>query len=1523
MLQLESVSDKREQHLGMMATMEEKAAPTFQRVSRREITKTTLNWPLLLGTVVVLGVLAVVTYVRYASQQDRSLAAFLERASQLEAEEEWLESANYLYRYLRLRPSDASVWNELACTYAKGASSFPQWRRAIEFHHRALAVVDRFGAEPARETRDKLSTQLAELLVKTNAFKEAERLADQELVKDKNNWPYMRIKAISLYWQSRTSDLRSKQLAYDALRDAWNRKPSDWELATYAARIYRSELTQIFEQQRKEEADYIMDRMIHEEASKENAAAYLARYQYRFSFRLPGAEEDLQKALEFGADRFDIVITSGNHAIRQAQLPAVREGTEDSAEQLNRAAQFFERAIQLRPEMPQGYIGLGQARLIQGNPAEACTVWERGIQNVNGNRVVLYRRLADALIRQEKYAEANDVIQDHLVPAIERTIERGSFSSKARSLLLGGVGLLEAKLLLARNDPVNTDGERGESESNSVLVSDSDRISDTELAVTKLKSWIKIYEGMAATQQQVAVTVQMLELLARAQLQLGELHEAATTYDRICQFVPKSGFYLRLAAGAWRRAGDSRRALRLYETLAAQPNVPPTIWLSLAELRLQEQVKLPRERRNWNKYDVAFRKATEASSRSWKLQLLAARQVIGSRGPSGDAVAAEYLAAAEAMAPDDPTLWLRLVVLYEGLGRSADADRALSRHAKIAGNPGSHKLLRSRLLRMRGEHDEALRLVEGATSSAEEVSPQQRAEFLWDTVRSHMSAENYDAAKNTLDQLHELRPYDIRVMCSLAELALRAKDNEQIERWEMELRTVEGEGGIWWRYVCVRRHLQAASSSAPLSDEVPRLQKEIQASRPNWHFGYVLEGDILIRQKRMDEATEAYKRAVDLGATGFSVFERLIRLLYQAGNTVEADAYVTRLKNMTRSSDRNSAVSNATSVSLATELDQLPEALRRAQEWIDEQPEDPTARIWLGHVLALSGKDKESEQALMEATRLARDDVRTWNALFSFYLGRDEEAARKTLASLAEESKLTEDQRAMVLARGHELLKDTELAVKLYRQVIRLDSKNERARLRLAALLAGSDVESAQKELRDLLALNPESRPARQMLAALRVAQGGEDAWHDVEDLLGPVEDDGTQTAPERRWQAQLLSRYGGKENRERARQVLESLVLKNERPAPVDRLLLARIYEAEGNIDAAREQYLELANVSNARPGHVANLIGFLLRQQDMTESGRRLRQLDRATSDASFGQRLLFIALKSRWLHAMDRSAAIGPLVEPYAAANVGSIANVQKKSQFLARIAGIYASLKMYAEAEPWLRELVAVAPQTYPSLAAALCYLGRHDEALRLCLGNRPVSLSRQYVTNLVTVLSVNNPPEESFRKAEQLLREVVTQFNDDADTLFMVASVYVIQERFEEALVIYAKANERRPKHVLTMNNIATLLAEIPGQEQRAMSLIEQAIAIAGERPFLLDTKGVILLKRGDVLQAVEVLKQAVALPSTDPRFYFHLAVAYERNDGIDDAQSALGNALSHGLESSILTKSDKQQLHELRQRLGA
>ena len=117
-----------------------------------------------------------------------------------------------------------------------------------------------------------------------------------------------------------------------------------------------------------------------------------------------------------------------------------------------------------------------------------------------------------------------------------------------------------------------------------------------------------------------------------------------------------------------------------------------------------------------------------------------------------------------------------------------------------------------------------------------------------------------------------------------------------------------------------------------------------------------------------------------------------------------------------------------------------------------------------------------------------------------------------------------------------------------------------------------------------------------------------------------------------------------------------------------------------------------------------------------------------------------------------------------------------------------------------------------------------------------------------------------------------------------------------------------------------LNNLATLLSERPKSRQEALRYIDQAIEITGPQPGLLDTKGMLLVLEGKPGDAVPLLEQAAASTLSDPRYHFHLAVAYDRAGRSDQARAAYRTALKNHLTRQILTPSDNEMLADLKKK---
>ncbi len=239
------------------------------------------------------------------------------------------------------------------------------------------------------------------------------------------------------------------------------------------------------------------------------------------------------------------------------------------------------------------------------------------------------------------------------------------------------------------------------------------------------------------------------------------------------------------------------------------------------------------------------------------------------------------------------------------------------------------------------------------------------------------------------------------------------------------------------------------------------------------------------------------------------------------------------------------------------------------------------------------------------------------------------------------------------------------------------------------------------------------------------------------------------------------------------------------------------------------------------------------------------------------------------------------------------------------------------------EALVDRLARLVPEEYRRLAMLFAELGRVTDAIRLCIEAEKTYGSLGPGLVLASILSgqsVSPPTAEDFKRAELLLSKAIQEHGDNANLLTAVAAVRVRQQQVEKAIELYEKALKLNPKDLAILNNLATVLSEQPDRRKEALQHIEQAIQIAGPLPALLDTKGTILIHEGKPEKAVELLEAATTVGvDVDPRIHFHLAVAYYRSGQIDKARKALEIAREAGLESQILTPTDRKLLEELEQ----
>jgi len=138
-------------------------------------------------------------------------------------------------------------------------------------------------------------------------------------------------------------------------------------------------------------------------------------------------------------------------------------------------------------------------------------------------------------------------------------------------------------------------------------------------------------------------------------------------------------------------------------------------------------------------------------------------------------------------------------------------------------------------------------------------------------------------------------------------------------------------------------------------------------------------------------------------------------------------------------------------------------------------------------------------------------------------------------------------------------------------------------------------------------------------------------------------------------------------------------------------------------------------------------------------------------------------------------------------------------------------------------------------------------------------------------------------------------------------------MWLAQKKSTKAIDAYKKIVKLMPNDVVALNNLAILLGEEPDGTAEALSLIDQAIRIAGKQPLLLDSKAAILMIANRLDEAIPILEIA-ASATNDSRVVFHLYQALKKAGRDEEALRIKSKVNPVELRKSILTPDDQSAL---------
>jgi tetratricopeptide (TPR) repeat protein len=1483
---------------------EVRSASTVERHGKRaqRVKGWAFNWRLLIATVAALSVAVPLLHFWHAHQVSRNASGLLVLVDQNEARGEWAKAADRLNRYLKLRPTDVEMIVRMAEDYYKVAKQPLQKSHVVQHYARAIALAPE---------RDDLQRRQMALRLEAGDHRAALDQAKQLLALNQDDAEALRVKALALHQQWRLRHSVADEVLLDAYATAIDKNPHDTDLARGLALHYRNELQPSKERGRadlEKLADDVMDHLV---ATSGRAEAYVARYVYRQQFN---NATDPSAAAETNADLERAISADVQKQVFEvwwlAGLRAQVAGEYDTA------VKYFQDAIAIDAGDRRGYLGLGNTYSSQGKNDLAIEAWREGLAETATNDIEIELLIAAAEVREERWQRADNDLRK-----LEKQIAPMSGSIAAE--WLGSINLLQGEMAIGRKE--------------------------FGAAIAPLKQALLLRQAGAASARR---SVNVAHVLTRLGLSYGAINQwdqAAVVYQAAANLLPGSPGARLAAAVAWEAAGRYDEAVRQYDEALVLDGVTVGAWVAAANAEYLHQLSLPSSQRDWQALVRQLTKARQAlsneSSPAPLLLTLVESEYDAQQGLVEQAV--DRCRGIEPQTLISKEIVRRLVFDYESWQRPDEADRLLQEF-RNDGKDSLEPLLLSAEVQFRRNHrDEAYRLLIEALPAADEDV---RRAIQYRLAVMYLADGKADQARPLLEKAAEARDADLRPLQFLAELDLQSGNVEERVSYDRELEAREGADGTTWRYYRAQRLMQRANKldksdhagAAKLYQQATELQEKIESLRPAWAPGFLLKARLAevrpitgtsgSRVPAHDDATaiDAYKQAIRLGARGIPVYEALVQLLFRQNRMAEADGYLDQLRDIAPLPDEMSTIAMAIDVRQGN----LDRAITLAREQAASQPDDAMRHLRLGMLLARDAGvgasvdpaiAAEAEKELKRSLELSPADPRAWAGLLSFYIGNDQKDQALNLLEEAERtSALGGEETPFFVAQGYEKIGEEKRATVLYSQAIAAAPERAAVQFQSAAYFFKRDPQLAEKCLRRALEIEPNHRGAAELLAGVLAARGGPKEEAEIDRLLseGPIE------PRDQRLHAMLLMRRGGTQYRRHAQELLEALAGDARQAKPIDHLLLARIYEAqaklaetrgdqktaEGSLAAAREQLKSLVNADRPAPEYLAAYIDNLLRAGRVADAGGRLDELAKLEPETS---NVRTLALRLRWLNEQNQKEQVRRLIDSYVENRMKVIDNKAGQVRALLAAAELYSTYALPEQAEQAFRRASDLEPSAISSLVSWLIKQDRTSDAVQDCIKLAETDASPLTAMVLSSALAVGKPTQEDIKAAEPVMERAMREHADDPDLLFTMSAKELMDGNNEEAIRLLRKVLKLQPGHLPAMNNLAFALSLASDTRNEALEWMAKAISQGGGNAELLDSKGWVLLQQQKLPEAIEAFQDALARAPTDPRYHFHLALAYHLQGKLNEARDSFQIARQSGLDSVSMPPDERTALARL------
>ena len=415
--------------------------------------------------------------------------------------------------------------------------------------------------------------------------------------------------------------------------------------------------------------------------------------------------------------------------------------------------------------------------------------------------------------------------------------------------------------------------------------------------------------------------------------------------------------------------------------------------------------------------------------------------------------------------------------------------------------------------------------------------------------------------------------------------------------------------------------------------------------------------------------------------------------------------------------------------------------------------------------------------------------------------------------------------------------------------------------------------------------------------------------WKDAADVYGRAIQQSRRGSPELKARyANALVFAGGRQNLERAREVLNELI--TTRPAELSRTLylLSQTERRLGNFPAAEATARRIIEQNAKSPWGYYALAEALEARRDFDTIVKELApvvaEYKGKPADPSFDVGLLLPHLGFAYQELGQHDKAI---------ATFEDARKLQPKDAALAAyLADANIAAKKYQAAVDLTRAALLDNPDDIRLVrleARALRFAGKTDQGIALLEDS--VKKHADDPTSYIALAQLYAEAERG-AQAVRVLQDAQTKFPDDTTIGFELGATLDKQKKFADAEAVFKQVLNREPDNAAALNYLGYMLAERGERLDESVNYVKKALEIEPENGSYLDSLGWAYYKSDKLDLAESNLKKAADQLKTNSVIQDHYGDVLLKMGRVDEAIAAFNRALTGDGDSIDRAEIDKK-----------